>query len=204
MILLFFDTETTDIKPERGSICQISYITVDTSFKPAKTEGKNFFFTVEDMSPGAEEVHGFSLEKLYELSEGLYFEDLCHQFINDFKNADIIIGHNVAFDIKFLTHELDSLGESFYPKKSFCTMNYYKPICRFLNSRRDIKNPKLQEVIAFLNIKEETIALKSNELFKGSGNYHDARFDTTATYLTVIEGIKKGFIPPHYFTQMMK
>lgn len=204
MILLFFDTETTDIKPERGSICQISYITVDTSSTPSKIQGKNFFFTVDDMSPGAEKVHGFSLEKLYELSGGLYFEDLYDQFIEDFKTADVVIGHNVAFDIKFLAHELESLGENFCPKKSFCTMNYYKPICKFLNSRRDIKNPKLQEVITFLNINDETIGSKSNELFKGSGNYHDARFDTTATYLTVIEGIKKGFIPPHYFTQIMK
>ena len=66
MKLLFFDTETTNIRP--GSICQLSYIVVDSSVKPQKTLGKNFFFTVEEMSPEAEAVHGFSLEKLYTLS----------------------------------------------------------------------------------------------------------------------------------------
>lgn len=204
MNLLFFDTETTDIKPERGSICQLSYIVVDTSQKPTKTTGKNFFFTVEEMSEGAQAVHGFSLEKLYELSNGLYFEDQFEEFMGDFLNADFVIGHNVSFDIKFLCHELESMGEFFSPKRHFCTMNYYKSICRFLNSRGDIKNPKLEELINFLGITKEMISSKANELFMGSGNYHDARFDTAATYLTVTEGIKKGFIPKQYFSNYMK
>ncbi len=40
-ITFFFDTETTGVKP--GSICQLSYILVDTSTKPQKTIGKNIF-----------------------------------------------------------------------------------------------------------------------------------------------------------------
>ena len=74
MKLLIFDTETTSIKP--GQICQLSYILIDASTKPQKTIGKNFFFTCDEMDPNAEAVHGFSLEKLYELSNGQYFEDL--------------------------------------------------------------------------------------------------------------------------------
>ncbi|WP_027633830.1 3'-5' exonuclease [Clostridium hydrogeniformans] len=204
MKLIFFDTETTDIKPELGSICQLSYILVDTSTKPNTTVGRNFFFTVDNMSPSAEAVHGFSLEKLYELSEGNYFEDQVETFINDFLTADILIGHNVSFDIKFLSHELSGIGEFFEPNLSFCTMSYYKNICRLCNVRGDIKNPKLEEVIAFLSITKEMIAEKSEALFEGSGNYHDARFDTAATYLIVTEGIKKGFIPRQHFTSMMK
>ncbi|MGN0143744.1 MAG: exonuclease domain-containing protein [Clostridium sp.] len=202
MKLLFFDTETTSIKP--GSICQLSYITVDASAKPQITTGKNFFFTVDEMDPSAEEVHGFSLEKLYELSEGQYFEDLVFDFINDFKEADFIIGHNVNFDIKFLKHELFTLGELFEPKNIFCTMAYYKNICRIPKANGDIKNPKLSEVIEWLNISEKQIAETSEKLFEGSGNYHDARFDTAATYLTVIEGLKKGYIPRGYFTNLLK
>ena len=41
------------------------------------------------------------------LSNGQYFEDLVMDFIDDFKNSDFIIGHNVNFDIRFLKHELD-------------------------------------------------------------------------------------------------
>lgn len=37
----------------------------------------------------------------------------------------------------------------------------------------------------------------------GSGNYHDARFDTAATYLAVTEGIKQGHIKRNYFSNML-
>ncbi len=82
MKLLFFDTETTSVRP--GHICQLSYITVDTSTKPQKTVGKNFFFTVDEMDPEAQEVHGFSLEKLYELSNGLEFLEQIQDFMRIF------------------------------------------------------------------------------------------------------------------------
>ncbi len=202
MKLLFFDTETTGVKP--GSICQLSYILVDTSTKPQKTIGKNIFFTVDEMEPEAERIHGFSLEKLYELSEGMYFEDLYADFINDFLEADFIIGHNVQFDIKFLKHELLGLGEFFEPNNVFCTMKYYKDICKILRPTGDYKNPKLEEVIKHLNITDSEISETANKYFQGSGNYHDARFDTTATYLTVINGIKKGLIPRNYFTKLLE
>lgn len=208
MKLLFFDTETTSIKP--GNICQLSYIIIDASTKPQKTTGKNFFFTVDSMDAGAEAVHGFSLEKLYELSDGKEFLEFVHEFMPDFFDADFIIGHNVQFDIKFLKHELQQLWEAglvdttWDPKNTFCTMAYYKPICNILNPSGTVKNPKLSEVIDYLQISEDEIAKKADELFEGSGNYHDARFDTAATYLTVIHDMKKGLIPAGYFSRLLK
>jgi DNA polymerase-3 subunit epsilon len=202
MKLLFFDTETTSIKP--GSICQLSYITVDASVKPQVTIGKNFFFTVDEMDPSAEAIHGFSLEKLYELSNGQYFEDLVPEFLDDFINSDFVIGHNVNFDVRFLKHELTSLGEDFIPKNVFCTMAYYRDICKIPKSNGEIKNPKLSEVIDWLNISTKQISETSEKLFQGSGNYHDARFDTAATYLTVIEGLKKGYFSKGYFSNILQ
>lgn len=209
MKLLFFDTETTSIRP--GQICQLSYIVVDASVKPQKTWGRNFFFTVDEMDPNAEEVHGFSLEKLYELSDGQEFLDICHEFMPDFFNADFIIGHNVQFDVKFLKHEVDQLWEAglvdskWTPKHDFCTMKYYKSICNLPSpGGNNPKNPKLQEVIQFLGITDNQIESKAKDLFEGSGNYHDARFDTAATYLAVIEGMKKGYIKPGFFSNLLK
>ena len=150
-----------------------------------------------------EEIHGFSLEKLYELSNGQYFEDLVPEFIEDFINSDFLIGHNVNFDIRFLKHELLSLGEDFTPKNAFCTMAYYRDICKIPKANGEIKNPKLSEVIDWLNISTNQISETSEKLFEGSGNYHDARFDTAATYLTVIEGLKKGHFPKGYFTNIL-
>jgi DNA polymerase III subunit epsilon len=208
MKLLFFDTETTSIRP--GNICQLSYVVVDASTKPQTTTGKNFFFTVDNMDEGAEAVHGFSLEKLYELSEGKEFLDSITEFMHDFFEADFVIGHNVQFDIKFLKHEIDQLWESglidsqWEPQNTFCTMAYYKNLCNLPSPSGSIKNPKLSEVVDYLGITEEQITNKSNDLFEGSGNYHDARFDTTATYLLVIQGMKKGLIKPGYFSNRIK
>lgn len=209
MKLLFFDTETTGVRP--GHICQLSYITVDTSNKPQTTLGKNFFFTVDEMDEGAEKIHGFSLERLYELSNGLEFLDQIQEFISDFFDADFVIGHNVQFDIKFLKHEVNSLyeagmiNETWEPKKSFCTMAYYKEICKAPSSNGiGYKNPKLSEVVEFLSISDQQIINKADELFQGSGNYHDARFDTAAVYLMVIEGMKKKYIKPGFFSNQIK
>lgn len=202
MKLLIFDTETTSIKP--GHICQLSYITIDASVKPQVTTGKNLFFTVDEMDPSAEAIHGFSLEKLYDLSNGMYIEDSVEDFINDFAEADFLIGHNVNFDVRFLKLELEAMGIDYEPRNTFCTMQYYKDICRIPRPSGDLKNPKLEEVINFLGITKDQISKKADELFQGSGDYHDARFDTAATYLLIIEGLKKGFIPRGYFTEKLK
>ena len=53
-------------------------------------------------------------------------------------------------------------------------------------------------------ITKEQISSKADELFSGSGDYHDARFDTAATYLVVIEGMKKGYIPAGFFSSKLK
>jgi DNA polymerase III subunit epsilon len=200
--MIFFDTETTGIRP--GSICQLSYILVDTGVKPTKTVGKNIFFSVEHVEPSAEEVHGFSVETLYELSEGKYFEDCFEDFIEEFKTADILIGHNVNFDLKFLKYELEGCGEELSPKHIFCTMNYYKDICKIPNSSGNCKAPKLEEVVKFLGLNKEYIKDQTEKYFNDSGKYHDARFDITATYLLVTEGIKKGYIPKQYFSKMVE
>lgn len=201
MKLLIFDTETTSLKP--GHICQLSYITIDASTKPQKTEGKNIFFAVDEMDPGAQGVHGFSLEKLYEISNGMYFEDLYEDFIKDFEEADFVIGHNVNFDIRFLKSELDGLGLDYNPKNTFCTMQHYVKVCAIKKANGDLKNPKLEEAIKFLNITKKQIISKADELFQGSGDYHDARFDTTATYLLIIEGLKQGHIPKGFFSSKL-
>jgi DNA polymerase-3 subunit epsilon len=202
MKMIFFDTETTGLRP--GSICQLSYIIVDTGVKPQVTTGTNIFFSVDYVEPGAEDIHGFSVEKLYELSEGLYFEDKFEHILEDFSSADFLIGHNVKFDINFLTHELEGCGEELKPKNVFCTMGYYKDVCKLPDFKGQYKNPKLEEVVKFFNISKEDIHETSKKLFGGTGNFHDARFDTAATYLVVVEGIKRGHIAKSYFSSRVK
>jgi len=58
--LLVFDTEATDLEP--GQICQLAYLLE----QDGEITARNYFFSVDDMSPGAQEVHGFSKEMLEE------------------------------------------------------------------------------------------------------------------------------------------
>lgn len=200
MQMIFFDTETTGLRP--GQICQLSYILIDTTSKPNKIEPKNIFFSVDYMEPSAESIHGFSIEKLEKLSKGKTFRETYKEFYDDFVNADILAGHNVQFDIKFITKEFERCGLRYEPKNVFCTMKYYKDICKFKGRTGECKNPKLCEVAKFLNLSDKMIEQKTLSMYKESGAFHDARFDTTTTYLLVTEGIKKGYIPPFYFSKM--
>ena len=66
MRIIVFDTEATSLTP--GQICQLSYLCVDDG----QVTGKNYFFSVDEMSEGSQEVHGLSMDMLEELSGGRY------------------------------------------------------------------------------------------------------------------------------------
>ena len=68
-MILYFDTETTGLHP--GQICQLSYVMQTKE----KVESKNFFFSVDYIEPSAQMVHGFSKQKLFDLSAGRNFGD---------------------------------------------------------------------------------------------------------------------------------
>ena len=70
-------------------------------------------------------------------------------------------------------------------------MNYYKDVCKINSTRGGYKQPKLAEVVQFLALNDKDIDAMTMKFFGETGSFHDARFDTTATYLIVTEGIKK-------------
>jgi len=47
------------------------------------------------------------------------------------------------------------IEEKWEPKNTFCTMAYYKNICKIPSPSGNIKNPKLSEVVDFLKISED-------------------------------------------------
>ena len=83
-------------------------------------------------------------------------------------------------------------------------MNYYKDICNLINNHGNIKMPRLSEAVKFLKISPAKISALGKKLFEESSDFHDARFDTTATYLLVTEGIKKGYIEKNYFSKIVE
>ena len=69
---VYLDTETTDFIP--GQIAELTMIVEDTDEKRI-VDRLNYYFTVDEMTEGAEKVHGFSIELLKQLSSGKRFED---------------------------------------------------------------------------------------------------------------------------------
>ena len=145
IMILYFDTETSGLYP--GQICQLSYI--------MQTEkgflSKNFFFTVDFVEMSAQLVHGFSVQKLKEWSNGKRFKDFFDEIIKDFESGDLIVAHNTAFDFSFMRAEYERLNEIFYIKNEFCSMKKTTPICKLLRkSGVGYKYPKLAELCDFL------------------------------------------------------
>ena len=186
-MILFFDTETTGLFP--GRIIQLSYIMTDGE----TTIAKNFFFGVSYIEPSATKVHGFTVEKIQELSGGKTFSCDIDEIYDDFLSADLIIAHNVKFDIGFLIAEFNYQDRIFRYKESFDTMKAFTPIMKMERSNhKGYKYPKLGEMCEFLDIYPYDITRKSIELFNAADvSGHDARYDTTALYLSFFEGVKK-------------
>lgn len=187
--ILVFDTEATDLTP--GQICQLSYLLE----KDGQVTGHNYFFSVDDMSEGAQEVHGFSIEMLDELSGKTYFEDKAADFLPDFNEARLLVGHNVDADVRYLRVEMERAGLKLKKIPTFCTMNYASGI---MNMARKVvtgrpKPPKLSELADYYGVTPETVAQKTSEWFKVDDvSLHDARYDTAMTYLCFKAAIEKG------------
>lgn len=177
MKTIIFDTETTDIKP--GRICQLTYVILEEE----QIKGKNFFFTVNYISPGAQAVHGFSIEQLEEWSGGQRFFSFAEEIANDFANA-AIVGHNVDFDISFLKSELDNAGFEFSYACKIDTMKEFAPFCNLPHYKYAYKFPKLTELMGCLQISDAEIEKAALRFFGNQGQgFHDARFDVAATTL---------------------
>ena len=178
MNYLFLDTETTGFQP--GQIAQLSYIVTDEQL--AFKKAVNHFFMVDDMPKQASDVHGFTLERLKELSKGNVFKNVSNEVHKDLQDNKLVI-HNSDFDMRFLRAEMKRCNVEVSPKDIFCTMKHFTPICK-LPGKRGYKWPKLAELMEYLKIEPE-IALTVAKEFYGSGDigFHDARFDTAGLFL---------------------
>lgn len=188
--MLFFDTETTGFNP--GNICQLSYIIIDGN----DIESNNYFFKVDFVESGAQRVHGLSVDKLAKLSNNKTFKDNFSVLRNDFDNANLLVGHNISFDLNFINSEFRRCGHNFSYRDSLCTMRYFTNICKIPKAGGNgYKWPKLEELTRFLNIRDKEIVKVTEDIFNcNNTGYHDARFDTVATYLCYMKALKEGLV----------
>lgn len=179
-MIIFFDTETTGLKP--GRIIQLSYIIMDRN----KTIGKNFFCFTRDIEPSAEKIHGISVQMLASLSNNRTFSEHIDEIDNDFRSANLVVAHNFAFDFSFLSAEFGHESRIFHYNEKFDTMKEFKNLTALPaphSKNRAYKYPKLTELAEYFEICDYDVTRKAVELFGNGTQSHDARFDVTQTYL---------------------
>ncbi len=179
-MIIYLDTETTALYP--GNICQLSYIMHDKK----GLDAKNFFFTVESVDIGAYNVHGFSVERLKELSGGKLFKDYADEIYADLCKSSAIVAHNAKFDMNFLNSEFDAINKPLPDLNVFCSMKNSVNICKLPKTRgQGYKYPKLSELCAHFELDDIFIQYCTQIMFGENATFHDARFDSIAMMLAV-------------------
>lgn len=188
MKIILFDIEATGLRD--GQICQLAWLVPENG----RVAAGNLFFSVDGMSPEAQEIHGLSVEALASLSGGMRFSDHAGEILSLFSSADLLVGHNVSADLRYLRAEFARLGMELPPVKTFCTMNRFTSVTRLkrVYHTNRFKPPKLTELTDYYGLAPEYIAEKAACWFGESGAAHDARFDVAATWLCILSALEKG------------
>ena len=182
--ILFFDTETSGFikkalsaeHPDQAWAVQIGAILADKDKDLAKM---NTIIKANgrSMNPFAQEVHGISVERAD--AEGVEELEAAEEFGLLLRQADLMVCHNLAFDIKYVRHMMernaddlsDEARSAFYlDLPGYCTMQDKAVVnfCGLINKAGRPKWPKLIELHEILF--EETFDAQ-----------HDAFADIIAT-----------------------
>ena len=174
---LIFDTETTgaSIKkdpsdPAGSKLCQIwagLYEYDETQPYIADADTKHPILTAEPLAvlntlvvpsepphPKAEEVHGFSMERLTKL--GVQADSAAYMFVDLLARADVLVAHNLWFDSGIMRHHIDSVGLDFAVVdrdglEHFCTMEKLLPVMKLTPKMYgNWKRPSLKESYRYL------------------------------------------------------
>jgi TPR repeat protein len=171
MNILFVDTETTGLPVDETrsfkdidnwpSIRQIAWLVYTK--KGTKISEQNFI-TLNESTP----ISIFSTEYLPKKLSPIH--SVLPLFIRDLKNCDVIIGHNIQYDVNVILCELYRLGfDTNYLEsiQQFCTMRNSVEVCGFETNNGN-RFPKLQELYTKL-------------FHRPFENAHDAYCDIHAT-----------------------
>lgn len=162
--IIIFDTETTGLSKDDNDILSISWQIVDTKTWEVSSSGNIYFQwpeEIERVSIKAIEINKLTKERLEELGTIDQKEGI-NMFAEAVANSDLVVGHNVTFDMDFVDATIKRLGMN--PIKwptVFDTMKSMWKYCR--------KRPKLIELVHTLNIDDSDI------------DYHQSASDVEVT-----------------------
>jgi DNA polymerase III epsilon subunit-like protein len=177
MKTIIIDMETTGIYPYSDDVWNIAWLIVEDN-KVVKFQDR--YYPIKEFGY---DHWGFGLDYIKEGSliyPRQYKATHRHhwtgdqELIEDIKNADVIVGHHVEFEIGFLELVIPDISET---KAQYCTMKLTTNICKLPYSKYKYKWPKLEEAYALLI---DGQGLSGLERFI-PGNWHVAKYDVFAT-----------------------
>jgi len=182
--MIAFDCELDGMHPSR--IIQLSYLIIDGR----RIRGKNMYFAAKAINSHARKVHGLSVSQLKKLSGGEIFAHRADEIYRDFSKAQIVIGHDVAGDVRYLKQEFARIGVKLPEYEQFCTLKHYTEEAHIplKQNPSKLKPPRLDELTEHFGLTEAFIAKKCKKWFGGGDHHHDARYDAAAAYLCMLVG----------------
>ena len=180
MRVLIFDTETTGLPKTKlltkevlhllPFIVQLSYVifnTVTNRIEVIQDHIINIPLDIQ-ISPESTNIHGITKE--ITLSKGKALKDILFQFIEDYESCDLLVGHNLSFDVNMLKMETMRLIQtSLYFEKLYLEEFLEKLIMESNNnSNSNSNNSKhyctMKKTITYCNLK--VIDKKGKEYIK--------------------------------------
>ena len=159
MAYMVLDTETTGFNHYKDRVTQIAFIVFDD-------EHKELFRYNEFIKPEGWTIpktdffleHNMSTEKCERLGVPLY--DALRAVQDNLKKVNLVVGHNIAYDKRFILEEMRRKNitvELFKFKKTFCTMQNNRVKVGAVNKSGGLKNPSLKECAVHFGVKTDIL-----------------------------------------------
>lgn len=186
--MIALDVELDGMHPSR--IIQLSYLVIEGR----RIRGKNMYFAAKAINRYARQVHGLSVYQLRKLSNGEIFAHHADEVYRDFQDCKLVIGHDVAGDMRYLRREFERVGLKLPEIPIFCTLKHYTEEAHIplKQNPKVLKPPRLDELTQHFGLSQSFIAGKCQKWFGGGDHPHDARYDAAAAYLCMLVGEGKA------------
>lgn len=186
MKVLIFDTETTGLPQSKiisqdtlnkwPHIVQFSFIVFDASLNTI-VETKDYIIKMQDgllIPSDSTAIHGITNE--ISEKDGVSIEVVLKEFFATLKKVDLLVGHNIRFDINMIYIEL--LRIIYFKKYQQNIITSYKFDLHFLTNFKNIYCT-MQESVDLCNIKAISKFGKEYTKFPKLSELHETLFKTT-------------------------
>ena len=155
MRVLVVDTETTGLPyydngiRKYPSIVQWSFVVFDTISEEVIYEYDYIIKALDPISPESISIHGITEDMSHKGSD---FTEIYPTFMICVQMCEMIIGHNIDFDLNVMKEECQRLQCDFIiPPQIYCTMKSSRDLCCIKRQGyMSYKYPKLVELYEFL------------------------------------------------------